>query len=618
MRAGIKKSRTVPPSRPGRSHFLRNLGWITLGALALRLIVSFELAAANHGINSVLRPSKLTDLATYLRLSEEISRGIFPEEFYYQPFYYAVFLPLLRLFSGGNPAWIILIAQSLLGAGTVWLCGLIGARLWSRRAGLLAAGMTAISTPLLLYTPFAQNETLQAFLLTLLFYLCLRAMRTGKWRDWCGVGVTAGAAILTRGNALLFLPVIVVVQIWNCRRHAGSFRAAGKPLALSLAVLLIGCWAIQLPFIVYNSHARGTLTGPSTAADAVLALGNTPEAPPGGRNPGLPAGPMEYPETYADFMARAANRSVALQMWDFLCREPGAFLELQGRKLLLFWDSREIPNNVSLYGEGNQSMLLRLLLPGRSAVLLPLILAGMLWLPAAAVRRRRITWWLLYGFVIIYWGATALFYILSRFRAPILPLGLIFAGIFLDRALRRYRAGGRQALYRGAVPALLAGIFIAVPAYDLYRTSAESTVHRLVRPDGIVASLLSGKTLRLDHGPFTFGDWNTYALHPGAVLIKKFSAMPDQCEAELEISFLIPETPAAVTGRINGVPLYHVFRNPGIEKVRLRLPVSHGEIRFSVDSVQGTPALLYDRQRCYGRSGAPDAMNGEWIMRLYY
>ena len=617
MRAGKKKTRTVPPARSGRLHFLRNLAWISLGALVLRLIVSFELAAANNGFNSVLRPSRFTDLATYLRLSEEISRGVFPEEFYYQPFYYAVFLPLLRLFSSGNPAWIILFAQSLLGAVTVWLCGLIGARVWSRRAGLLAAGMTAISTPLLLYTPFAQNETLQAFLLTCLFYLSLRAMRTRKLRDWAGVGVTAGAAILTRGNALLFLPVIVAAQIWNCRRHAGSFRAAAPNTVLSLMILLASCWAVQLPFILYNSRARGTWTGPSTAANAVLALGNTPEAPPGGRNPGLPAGPMEYPETYADFMARAANRSVPLQMWDFLCREPGAFLELQARKLLLFWDSREIPNNVSLYGEGTQSILLRLLLPGRSTVLLPLILAGMFWLAAAAIRRRRIAWWLLYGFVLIYWGATALFYILSRFRAPILPLGLIFAGIFLDRALRQYRAGGRQALYRGAVPALLGGIFIAVPAYDLYRSSLESAIHRQVRPNGIVVSLLSGKNLRLDHGPFTFGDWNSYSLQPGTLLTKKFSAMPDQCEAELEITFFVPEVPAAITGRINDVPLHHIFHKPGLEKVRLQLPVRHGEIRFSVDTVQGTPALLFDRQRNYGRSGAPNPIDGEWIMRLY-
>lgn len=613
-----KPGRSASARRPsGSRRFLLRLSIICLAALALRLAVSFELAADNGGVNSVMRPSRLTDLATYLRLSEEISRGIFPKEFYYQPFYYAVFLPPVRLFFGACMPWGVLICQSLLGTATVWLVGLCGARLRNRRTGLLASCATAISTPLLLYTPFAQNETLHAFLLTLLFYLCVSALRKGGAPRWCAAGATAGAAILNRGNVALLLPIVAAALFRNSLRRAGSSGGAWKDAAVRLAALLLPCVAVQLPFAVHNTLSRGTPTGPSTAAGAVLALGNTPEAPPGGRNPGLPAGPMEYPETYADFMTRSAVRSVPLQMWDFLLREPGAFAELQFRKLLLFWDGREIPNNVSLYGEGARSLVLRTLLPGRSAALLPFVLGGMFWQLAAVLRRRRDSWLMLYGFVLVYWGATALFYILSRFRAPILPLAFIFAGTFLERALRLLREGRRAELYRRAAPALLAGVFMVVPAYDLYRSRAESLIQSLVRPDGVIFPLSSGKILRLDHGPFTFGAWNARALCSGASVRKTFPAMPERCDAELEISFLVVRAPASVAGDVNGVPLRHVFGSPGMEKIRLRLPVSGGEIRFSVAEVRGELALLCDGQRRYGRSGMPDPIDGEWIMRLY-
>ena len=209
------------------------------------------------------------------------------------------------------------------------------------------------------------NETLQSFWFALLAYLVVKLLKKRNLPLALATGAVWGCAVLTRGNALLFGFVLAVLMI---RRRAWK-----RGLAVAAA-----CLVVQTPFIVLNSAHLGRPCGPSTAADAVLALGNTPEAPPGGRDPGLPAGPMEYPETYADFMARAAARSVPLQMLDFLRREPAAFLELQFRKILLFWESGEIPNNVSMYGEGRQSTVLACDLPGRSGVLLVCVLAGMI------------------------------------------------------------------------------------------------------------------------------------------------------------------------------------------------------------------------------------------------
>lgn len=286
---------------------------------------------------------------------------------------------------------------------------------------------TAISTPLLLNTPYHQNETLQTFNLMLLFYLALRACECWNLKRWAAVGAVTGIAILTRGNINFFLPGLLAALIWAGRQHkAGPGRiAAAAGLFAAMALL------VQLPFALHNTRVTGKLSGPSTAADAVLALGNSPEAPAGGRDPELPAGPMEYPEAYGRMMNRAENGiGVPAQMFEWMRREPAAFFELQLRKLLLFWDWREIPNNVSLLGPGGgaeSSLILRWLLPGRSLVLLPLGLAGFVLAAVRAYRRRDVRLWLLVYCAAAYWAATALFYILSRFRAPILPLVAVAA-----------------------------------------------------------------------------------------------------------------------------------------------------------------------------------------------
>ncbi len=612
---GRKKNHAVPHAVSGpERHFSRWLWCIGAVAFALRLAVSFELAAADGGRNSVVMPSPLSDLATYLRLSGEILNGTYSGEFYYQPFYYAVFLPALRFVFGGGPG-VIYTAQALLGALAAVLAGWSAAMLWGRRAALIAAALTAISTPLLLYTPYAQNETLQSFLLTLLFYLGLRAFRRPASLWWAlGTGGALGVAVLTRGNALLFLPGLAILLGWQCRKRGGRWLRTAAVASL----LIAGTYLVQLPFIIHNSRVRGTLTGPSTAADAVLALGNTPEAPAGGRNPGLPAGPMEYPAAYSDFMARAAEgRPVSRQMLDFMKREPGAFFELQFRKLLLFWDYREIPNNVSLYGEGKSSTILQTLLPGRSAILLPLALAGLFYLARRAWRRRSAPWALLYYMVLAYWGATALFYILSRFRAPILPLLMIFAGVFVDRAWRAYRRGGREALYRGPVPALLAAIVIVIPGYDFYREHCEGRIQRLVRPAGIVYPLISGETLHLDHGPFTFGEWDGVALKPGSTARKVFGGVKGAAAGKVEFSFAAAPG-SRFAGTVNGKPFEFTAAGQGIEKLTLELPLtSDGAADLAVERAEGDISLLFDRQRAYGRSlfdGSP--LPGEWVARF--
>lgn len=577
-----------------RRRFLWCVAAAVLIGVGLRLWVACDLAAMNDGVNNMLSPAKVTDMATYIDLADKIASGTYSGVFYYQPFYYVVFLPLIRMIGVG--VWTVAAAQILLGGATIWFAGLIGERLVGRLGGAVAAWLTALSPALMLYVPFHLNETLQTFNLTVLFYLALIAFERRRWYWWALCGGAAGVAALTRGNAILLVLPIAVLGI----RHAVCDKSRRWKIALYAAVFAISLLLVELPFILHNTWVTGQLCGPSTASGAVLALGNTPEAPPGGREPGLPAGPMEYPESWHRMMKlQGEGVSVPQQMWDWFCREPAAFLELQFRKLLLFWDGREIPNNVSLYGEGRASTVLSFLEWGPFNLLLVFAVAGAL-LMLNRLKRGEGGVWLLYGFVVVYWMSIALFYILSRFRAPILPLAAVMAGGVAD-----FLTGETLSRQRilAAVAALLAGVFISCFAYEFYRNNCEAAVMRCVRPLGTCIEGTDGKYWIFDHGPRTFGTWQGVAAKPGTTFEK---SLAKTCgTAIMRLKVFADRSGTFLTNRGT------VELKQGENEIELRVTSSwgNGEAWFPVTVLAAPPGtvLAVDLQRDYGRT----RINGE-------
>ena len=602
--------------------FIKYLWIITFFALILRLLSSWEMATAAGGINNVLAPLPTSDLATYITLGRECAQGDFPETFYYQPYYYAVFLVLCNWLGGGAPAvWIII--QAILSAATVFLTGWCGKKVFSESAGLVAAGLTAISASLILYVPFCQNETLQTFHLILLFTVTLWAMEKRNWSSWLITGVVAGISILTRGNVWLIVPVIIAGMVIIYRKKTLNWKTTISHVLLFFAALLI----VQLPFIIHNSLALGRFSGPSTAANPVLALGNTPEAPAGGRAPGSTAGAMVYPEAYRRMMENTTGeyaRSVPEQMWQWLCNDPVAFFELQFRKALLFWDGREIPNNVSLEYDGiGASYILRFLPMGRNHLIFALGLAGILFFIGDAFRKRDVALLMLYGFTLAFYIAVIVFYILSRFKAPLIPFLTLYSGGALVAWWKILRTSAKDKLFinscRIAIFALL-GCFFSVAAYDGYR-DLEPAINRWIYPDGIVLDMQGRNIQHFDYGPHPFGGWRYIQLRPGMVMTKKFAVLTDSGFIQLGIMLASVEA-VEVNFTVNGVPCKFAFPEMPPNKsdrrmVAVNIPVVNGIVELRVNSLSGGAVyLLYDRQRQYGRSALNgDLLDGEWIMR---
>ncbi len=487
--------------------FIRWLLVISAVALLLRLVAGWELSETPF----VATPPIETDMATYQRLGQMFHTGQWPKVFDYQPFYYAVFLPLVWLFTPSAPVMPVIAAQALVGAATIWLTGLSAARLFGRKAGLLAAAILALSKFHIFYSCFFLLEVWFAFWAAAVLYCLIRTLdRNSRWFWPTLLGAAAGFALLTRGSALLWLPGIAALVVW---RHWRS----PKKLALHCGLMAMAFVLPLLPFSIYNSMATGRFCGPSVAGSKVLVLGNSPEAPAGG---------LEYPRTYHQWVAEdnSGQRSATANILQWALKEPGVFAELTLRKVLLFWDKDEIPNNVAFYPHGNPSKLLQLpmLLPW--AVIASLGLAGLLVAAWSRRRHRLALVWLL----LAVWGGISLFYLLARFRIVALPLMAIFAAAFLHHSWRRFR---RFQQYRNqfhkrrllqALLALLVGIFTVCAAYSVYQQLWEDALFRKLRPHG-TAMTFPTEAVIYDHGPLSTGIKQVIGVPPeGLTLTKRF------------------------------------------------------------------------------------------------
>ena len=588
--------------------FLLGLAGIALLALALRLTVCAQLAT----LPAVQDPATTTDMATYKRLAQEILGGRIPEYFYYQPLYYAVFLPVVYGLFGTNP-WSVMAVQAVLGAATVWLAGLIAARLFGRWAGLVAAVLLALARYHIFQTPFLLLEVLQGFWLTLLCYLTLRAWESDRGWRWALTALVLSAAVLTRGNALLLAPAVLLLFAWR-RRRSPVRVAAG--VALILAVVYLP----QLPFALHNWHHYGRWTGPSSAEDAVLALGNTPEAPPGG---------LLYTASFQEWMRRAdlppdQRVPVTHHILNWFRQEPLAFVELKAEMLLLFWHRQEIANNVSLAVQGEKSRLLR------APVLLDFLVIGGLGLTGLllAWRRRSPRRLFLTGIVVLFWLATVVFYVLARFRLPIVPILCIFGGAAAQHGrflwhLSRRRVPKLRPRVLAALLALTFGFVLVFHGFTFYQDCFGKAILRQVRPYGVFVETRD-LFRAYDHGPAVCGGWGLLPIPPDGLLVVKDWRLPPRapfavlagCPLRVRLPLYGRPGDAAElvvqsrAGPSQSVQIEFGGTSPQWVEVPLApvaLTADTLQIGVAIRPVKGKLALAVDNNRDYGRTSLVNA-----------
>jgi 4-amino-4-deoxy-L-arabinose transferase-like glycosyltransferase len=323
------------------------------------------------------------------------------------------------------------LAGSVFGAGTIALVGLLGRRLAGDRAGLIAAGIAAVYPTLIAADGALMSETLYGLLTAaslLAAYRLVDALALPKQpaRPAAHGSITGRAAVLgalialtalTRGEALLLLPLVLVPVVWR----GGAWQRDGLRAA---AVALVAFLIVLTPWTARNWIVFNRPVAIATNSGTAVAGANCAVTYASGDHLGgwYPPCIKEHPgKNEAEHHAEALKDGVRYA-GDHLGRLPVVLAARLGRVWSVY-KPFAIPEGRSV----------RVQKVGVIAffLLVPFGVAGYFLLR----RRGEVTWILLAPFIIV--AVTALTtYGNLRFREPAEIALVVLAAIAVDQLLR--------------------------------------------------------------------------------------------------------------------------------------------------------------------------------------
>ena len=240
-----------PPPDPGRPvRSLLPILSVVLTGFALRL-----------GWLLHARPMPVSDFNDYRTLALDIlDHGQFgyPEPTAFFLPVHPIFLSFFALVSRSD-LWLG-FSMVLVGAMTTFLIYLVGLRtLPSRRAALIAAGMFALFPTFVVFSPVLATEHLHLALM-LLVVLALTGQQRLSTRNMVLAGVLLGLAVLTRGEAVFYIPA-AVLWIW-----VGDRSPARRDRLRAILLVGVCVAAVVVPWYVRNAVVVGPEAGLSASA----------------------------------------------------------------------------------------------------------------------------------------------------------------------------------------------------------------------------------------------------------------------------------------------------------------------------------------------------------------
>ncbi|MEO7132754.1 MAG: tetratricopeptide repeat protein [Vicinamibacterales bacterium] len=423
-------------------------------ALSVRLIHIWQLKA------SPFFDTLLGDANGYDLWAQRLAAGdwVGSEVFYQAPLYPYFLGVVYALF--GRDLLIVRIVQALIGSASCVLLGLAGARLFSRHVGLAAGLGLALWAPAIFFDAVLQKSVLDMFLMCLTLWLI-----SGIWDQGSGIGVgiALGAAMaalsLTRENGLLLVAVVLFWMMWKSKRSALAFSVG---LALIFTPVVIRNYAIDGGFYLTTSQFGSNFY-----------IGNNPNADGTYASIRFGRGSPEFERVDATEVAQqAVGRTLspaevssfwAGRAFDFITSQPGQWLRLVGRKVLLLVNRAEMIDTESQESHAEFSTVLWVLgWIGHFGLLVPLAAFGML---ATWPDRRRL--WLVYALMLTYAVSVVMFFVFARYRYPLVPFLLLFACVPFDSRVRdciaNLLAQGNSPKWRAAAIVVAIAIFANWP-----------------------------------------------------------------------------------------------------------------------------------------------------------
>jgi 4-amino-4-deoxy-L-arabinose transferase-like glycosyltransferase len=312
------------------------------------------------------------------------------------------------------------LGLSIISAFSCGLTYILGERLFGRWTGMLAGLISCVYPFFLLLVHVPLTEGLSIFLILLLFTLIiLYQPQNNALVRAVILGFVFGLTMLNKAANIVVLPCLILWALWT--PHA-QFR---KRIFFIGVMLLIASLTI-LPWTIRNYRILGIVVPVNTNGGWTLYLGNNPHTEKnlsaleqGTANGWIP--PKEVFEPFKDLSfndTQAYERRAVRLAWQFIKENPRTFLGLAWRKLKIFWSAYpHILDAITWY---------------------PLFLGGLV---GGVLSLRK---WKQYCqiYLLIFSSLTIpiMFTSMPRFRAPLIPMVMLFASFFFVTLTRRWYA----------------------------------------------------------------------------------------------------------------------------------------------------------------------------------
>lgn len=456
------------------------LAAVFAAALAVRLIHVWQLGA------SPFADLLLGDSAEYDRWARELAAGDWlGSEVFYQAPLYPYLLGVVHALLGSDVG-IVRVCQAVLGAGSAVLLAAAGGRFFSPRVGLAAGFVLALYAPAIFVDATLQKSVVDVFLLTGLLWLLSRTLDGAPAAGrWVGAGAALGALCLTRENALILVAALGL-WLWLERR-------ARRDWLRQAALAAAGVGLVLGPVAVRNGVVGGEWHLTTSQLGSNFYIGNGDGAHGSYRPLRYGRGDAAFERGDARALAEAAvgrdlTPAGVSRYWfgrtlDDVAAAPGRWLGLLIRKTALTFNAVEVVDTESQYAHAEHS--LPLAATGwltHFGVLAPLAVIG-----AAATwprRRRLLPLYLMLGF---YAASVIAFYVVARYRYPLVPFLVLFAaagGDHLLRAARRAAALPRAPLIAAAALACAVGANWPLSSKDHMRAVSYNNLATAYRERG--------------------------------------------------------------------------------------------------------------------------------------
>ena len=431
-------------------------GTFVFVALLIRLIYLIETSRTFVGQLIVC------DSVFYLAQTADVLDGdIAPNEAFRLSPLYPYLLAAGFFISGVTEPYVVKLWQALLGAITCGMTYLLAARLFGNKAGIAAGILYLLYGPLVFADGLILLESSMCFF-HLLFLILLVATFERRTPVLAGLtGLVLSLTALSRGNVLLYVPAIVIFALW--RPHDGRRRAALRVvlplltgLALPLALCALANYAAEKDLVLVSSNAGynffvGNRPEASGVYDRITRYGETAwfkTTDPDGRD-------FARAVTGENLSPSQASRFWFKTTLESMKGRYGATLLLFLKKIGLFFNRHELPQ-IYWYGLAEDESAVLKCLPLSFAILTPLGLFG-LGLAFAMRGSHR----LLAMLAVLYVLSIAVFFVVDRYRIPLVPLLLVFSGAAAAWWIDRLRAHGFAKLARPAIALAV----LAVPPF---------------------------------------------------------------------------------------------------------------------------------------------------------